>query len=181
MEDKEEAIQFDIRKNRLIWSDAEKSKKDKELNDIREARVQYAKDKFMPGGESDQMIKTVMSTVEEKILAAVQEVATKEKIDWVWDQATQPLAFVNYKYDLTLKVLKVLGVDVSADEREQQQKVAADPRNEPDKRREASTQQRRRSRSESPQDRSLEATPLNQQNPNMNNPNQRRFEEELKR
>jgi hypothetical protein len=83
MEDKEEVLTFDMKKNRLIWSDVEKAKKDKELADLQAARLKYAKEKFSPNGESDQMIKTVMRPVEEKIFAAVQEVASKEKVDFV--------------------------------------------------------------------------------------------------
>ena len=148
MEDKEESLKFDMQKNRLIWSDAERTKKDKELADLQTERLKYAKEKFSPNGESDQMVINVMRPVEEKIFAAVQEVASKEKIDFVWDQSTQPLSYVHFKYDLTLKVLKLLGVDVSLEEKEQQQKITSDPRNDEDKRNQ-SQQPRRRSRTDS--------------------------------
>jgi outer membrane protein len=145
MEDKEESLQFDMKKNRLIWSDSEKDRKDKELKDLQDKRVAYAKDKFSPGGEYDKVVKEVMTPVEEKIFGAVQEVASKEKYDGILDQSVQPLAYVNFKYDITLKVLKTLGVDVSLEEKEQEQKIAADPRNDESKK--ESTAKRSRSRS----------------------------------
>jgi hypothetical protein len=50
-----------------------------------------------------------------------------------------------------LKVLKLLGVDVSIEEKEQQQKIASDPRNDDDKKEQQSQTPRRRSRTDSPE------------------------------
>ena len=144
MEDKEEALRFEMRKNRLIWSDAEKARKDKELSDLQAQRVKYAQEKFQaPDAEYDKIVMQVMLPVEEKIFAAVHQVASKEKYDFIWDQSTQPLAYVNFKHDITLKVLKVLGVDVSIEEKEQERKIEQDPRNDEDKRRESQAPRRR--------------------------------------
>jgi outer membrane protein len=150
MEEKEEALQFDMRKNRLIWSDGEKARKEKELADLQAQRVKYAKEKFEPpNAEYDKIVMDIMRPVEEKIFAAIQEVASKEKFDFIWDQSTQPLAYVNFKYDITLKVLKVLGVDVTAEEKDQEQKINQDPRNDEDRKRESQAP-RRRSRTAPP-------------------------------
>ena len=148
MEDKEESLQFEIRKNRLIWSDTEKQKADKELKDLQNRRLSYATEKFSPSVDSeyDRLIMQIMGPVEEKIFAAVQEVAAKEKYDIIHDQSIQPLAYVNFRYDITLKVLKLLGVDVSVEEAEQQRKIESDARNDEDRRREASQAPRGRSR-----------------------------------
>jgi outer membrane protein len=143
MEDKEESLLFDMKKNRLIWSDAEKAKKETELFDLQNKRQKYAIEKFEPNGEYDKIVIEIMKPVEEKIFAAVQEVASKEKYDFIWDQSTQPLAYVNFKYDITLKVLKVLGVDVSIEEKEQEQKISQDPRNDEDKKNETQAPRRR--------------------------------------
>jgi Skp family chaperone for outer membrane proteins len=148
MEEKEESLQFETKKNRLIWSDAEKQKADKELKDWRNKRLAYANEKFSPSenNEYDKIVAEIMRPVEEKIFAAVQEVAAKEKYDFILDQSTQPLAYANFKYDITLKVLKLLGVDVAADEAEQKKKIDSDSRNDEDKKK-ASQAPRRRSRS----------------------------------
>jgi outer membrane protein len=146
MEEKEDALLFDMQKNRLIWSDLEKTQKEKEIDDLRKNRTQYANEKFSPNGEFDKVTAEIITPVEEKIFAAVQEVASKEKYDFIWDQSTQPLPYVNFKYDITLKVLKLLGVDVSLEEKEQEEKIAQDPRNDEVRKRQESQAPRRRSR-----------------------------------
>ncbi len=70
-----------------------------------------------------------MKPIEEKIYAAVQEVSADQGYDLIWDQSTQPLAYVNFKYDITVKVLRKLGVDVDELEKELNKKIDNDPRN----------------------------------------------------
>ena len=152
MEDKEETLQFEIKKNRLVWSDAEKQKADKELKDLQTKRLKYANEKFSsPDCEYDKIIMQIMKPVEDKIFATVQEVAAKERYDFIWDQSTMPLPYVNFKYDITLKVLKALGVDVSTEEAEQQKKIDSDARNDEERRKAASQTPRGRARGEKAQ------------------------------
>lgn len=125
-----EALEFEIQKNRLIWSDEERLQKEKEKNDLIAQRREYARSKFESGGEYEQTVKTIMQPVEEKIYAAIQEVCTEENYDIIWDKSVNPLVYVNFKYDLTVKVLKKLGVDVKKLEEELQEKIAKDPRNQ---------------------------------------------------
>lgn len=139
-----ENLDFEIRKNRLIWTDTERSMKERELQELQKNREAYAKVKFEPSGEYDQVVKEVMKPIESKIYAAVQEVAASDGFDIIWDQSTQPLAYVNFKYDITVKVLRKLGVDVAELEKELNDKIKKDPRNEVKE----STKPRRRSRSQ---------------------------------
>ncbi len=139
-----ENMEFESKKNRLIWTDTERSVKDKELLELSKAREAYAKVKFEPNGEYDQIVKEVMKPIETKIYAAVQEVSASDGYDIIWDQSTQPLAYVNFKYDITVKILRKLGVDVSALEKEQNDKIKNDPRNE----QKETNKPRRRSRSQ---------------------------------
>lgn len=124
-----EAKEFEINKNRLIWTDAEKLDAENVLSQLKSIRAEYVKLKYAVGGEYEQICKAIKKPVEEKIFAAVQKVAATEGYDMVWDKSIQPLSYVNFKYDLTLKVLKELGVDVEALEKEQQEKINKDPRN----------------------------------------------------
>lgn len=139
-----ENLDFEIRKNRLIWTDTERSMKEREFQELQKNREAYAKVKFEPSGEYDQVVKEVMKPIESKIYAAVQEVAASDGFDIIWDQSTQPLAYVNFKYDITVKVLRKLGVDVAELEKELNDKIKKDPRNEVKE----STKPRRRSRSQ---------------------------------
>ncbi len=124
-----ENLKFEISKNRLIWSDEEKRLKEKELEDLNVQKLMYSRKRFEPGGEYDMVVKTIMQPIEDKIYAAIQKVAAENGFDIIWDKSNEPLAYVNYKYDLTLKVLRELGVDVAEMERELEEKIAKDPRN----------------------------------------------------
>lgn len=130
MEKQMEDLKFEIKKNRLIWSDEEKKSKDKELEDLLAKKMEFARRKFEAGGEYDGVVKQMMSPIEEKIYASVQEVASDEGYDVIWDKSQMPLAYSNAKYDLTVKVLRKLGVDVKALEKELQDKIDKDPRNQ---------------------------------------------------
>jgi outer membrane protein len=124
-----ENLNFEISKNRLIWSDAERLQKEKELQDSKENREAFARAKFEAGGEYDATLKQIMAPIEEKIYASVQEVASDEGYDIILDQSIQALPYVNFKYDMTIKVLRKLGVDVDQMEKELQDKIDKDPRN----------------------------------------------------
>lgn len=136
----------EIVKNRLIWTDKERQDKERELVQKKEARQAFANKKFGPGGEYDATIPLVTKGVEEKIYAAVQEVCFEESFDIVWDKSSQPLAFINPKYDLTVKVMRKLGIDVDKLEEEQQKAIDSDPRNKKKPAEERPQAKRRRSR-----------------------------------
>jgi outer membrane protein len=122
-------LEFEISKNRLIWTEEEKGQKEKDLISLKEQYDGFAKAKFSPNGEYDIIVKQIMLPIDQKIAVAVQGVANSRKFDIVFDQSIQPLAYVNFKFDLTLEVLKQLGVDVSEFEKELQDKIQKDPAN----------------------------------------------------
>lgn len=125
-----EELKLEISKNRLIWSDDEKKSKNKELEDLIMQKQVYARSKFEQNGEYDQSVKMLMQPIEDKIYAAVQSVAADDGFDFVFDKSAQPIPYSNSKFDLTLKVLRKLGVDVRAMEKELQEKIDKDPRNQ---------------------------------------------------
>ena len=140
-------LDLEIKKNRLIWSDQERTTKEKEIEEKRRDRDQFARMKFEPGGEHDQQAEQLLQPVWNKIYAAVQKVSAQEGYDMVWDKSTQPLVYVNAKYDITVKVMKELGIDPGDMEAKQKEAIDGDPRNkrqeEPRRRksRRASTEQ----------------------------------------
>jgi len=123
-------LETEIKKNRLIWTDEEKLEKEKQLENLKTEKMTYARTKFETNGEYDKVVKDIFKPVQEKIYAAVQEVAYEEGYDIIFDKSVQPLPYTNFKYDLTVKVLRKLGVDVDALEKEQQDKINKDPRNQ---------------------------------------------------
>ena len=101
-----EEMELDAKKNRLIWSDKEREQHERELDEKRRYRDRFAREKFEPGGEYDQNAEEFYGFVYQKIYLAIQQVAAKEGYDIVWDKSSQPLVYVNAKYDLTVKVMK---------------------------------------------------------------------------
>lgn len=123
-------LSFEIKKNRLIWSEYERAEKEKQLQKLESDKQKFAAEKFEPGGEYDETVKMIFQPVEEKIYAAVQNIAAEEDFDIILDQSIQPIPYVNFRYDLTVNVLRSLGVDVQQMEAEQADKIASDPRNQ---------------------------------------------------
>ncbi len=146
-------LEQDIQRNRLVWSDEEKTKKDADLEVLKRQKLEYARKKFESGGEYDMTVKTIMKPIEEKIYAAIQNVASDEGYDIIWDKSVNPLPYTNFKYDLTVKVLRKLGVDVKKLEDELQQKISKDPRNQE---KETKSAPRGRSRQRSKEGREIE-------------------------
>ena len=122
-------LEIEIKKNRLIWTDQERQTKEKEVEEKRKDRDQFARMKFEPGGEHDQNAESLFKAVWSKIYLAVQKVSAAEGYDIVWDKSVQPLVYVNAKYDITVKVMKELGIDADELERKQKEVVDTDPRN----------------------------------------------------
>jgi len=59
-------LEFEINKNRLIWTEEEKANKEKELRELREQNDGYAKAKFAPNGEYDLIVRQIMLPVDQK-------------------------------------------------------------------------------------------------------------------
>jgi outer membrane protein len=154
MQSQIDALEFEIKKNRLIWSDKEREKKQRELEQKKTDKMAYARAKFEPGGEYDATVKMIMRPIEAKIYATVQKVAADEGFDIVLDQSVQPMPYVNFKYDLTVKVLRELGVDVEKLQEELKKKIEEDPRNK-----------RRKSRRPRSKSRARRINPEEQQKP----------------
>ncbi|HBB26657.1 MAG TPA: hypothetical protein DCZ59_10360 [Bacteroidetes bacterium] len=122
-------LEVEIRKNRLIWSEQERLAKEKEIDEKRRERDQFARMKFEPGGEYDQNAEELMQAIWKKIYTAIQKVAATDGYDIVWDKSVQPLVYVNAKYDITAKVMKELGIDAGDLEAKQKEAIEGDPRN----------------------------------------------------
>jgi len=139
-----ENLELEIKKNRLIWTDEERRIKETEMVALRKKRSDFASSHFEPNGEYDKTVVAIWKPIEEKIFAATSAVAAAEGFDYVFDKSKMPIPYTNYKFDLTVKVLKKLGVDVEQLEKDLEKKIQQDPRNKNAK--EKTTKRRRRSR-----------------------------------
>ncbi|MBI2793183.1 MAG: OmpH family outer membrane protein [Ignavibacteria bacterium] len=142
-------LELEMRKNRLIWTDAERQQKELDIADKRRKREEFASEKFAPGGEHDQQAESLFKAIWEKIYLAIQKISAEDGYDIVWDKSVQPLVYVNAKYDITVRVMKQLGIDAESLAKKQQEVIDADPRN---KKLEERRQSRTRRRSTSPSD-----------------------------
>ncbi|MCX7930791.1 MAG: OmpH family outer membrane protein [Chlorobi bacterium] len=124
-----EQLETEIKKNRLVWSADERQQKETELVRLKEERERFLKQKFEPGGEYDQQSQAILRPVEEKLYAAVQDVAANEGFDIVLDKSTQVIPYVNPKYDLTVKVMKKLNITADDLEKELAKAIEEDQRN----------------------------------------------------
>lgn len=149
----------EMKKNRLIWSDEERFSKERELNELKKKQTTYAKDKFGMSGEYDKTVQLLMKKIEEKIHAATQEVASDEGYDIVFDKSVQPLPYVNFKYDLTVKVLRKLGVDTKKLEEDLDAKISADPRNQKSESKQAPSKRRKARGSSSSEEEDMQVDP----------------------
>lgn len=139
-------LDAEIKKNRLVWSAEERQQKEAELQRLKDERERFLKQKFEPGGEYDQQTQLILRPVEEKLYAAVQDVAANEGFDIVLDKSTQNIPYVNPKYDLTVKVMKKLNITADDLEKELAKAIEEDPRNKAERQRQSPPTPRRRSR-----------------------------------
>ncbi|MCS6999358.1 MAG: OmpH family outer membrane protein [Bacteroidota bacterium] len=145
-----EQLDAEIKKNRLVWSVEERLQKEAELSRLKDERERFLKQKFEPGGEYDQQTQLILRPVEEKLFAAVQDVAANEGYDIVLDKSTQIIPYVNPKYDLTVKVLKKLNIASEDLEKELAKAIEEDPRNKAERQKQSPPSPRKRSRGGEP-------------------------------
>ncbi|MES2767193.1 MAG: OmpH family outer membrane protein [Bacteroidota bacterium] len=129
-------LEADIQKNRLVWGDAERTEKENLLQKTRKDREDFARKKFSPQGEYDAAVLEILKPVEEKMYAAIQEISSNENYDIVWDKSTQPLVFINPRYDLTVKVMKRLNIPVEDLEKKQEEAIEQNDARNKDKEKE---------------------------------------------
>ncbi len=104
--------EYDRRK--LIMSDQTRAAAERELMDLEKKVSDYRTQKFGPNGEMLAKQTELMKPVQDKVFKAVQDVATADGFDYVFDKSGQILLlYANDKYDLTPKVLAKLNVTES--------------------------------------------------------------------
>lgn len=165
-----EDLELEMRKNRLIWTDAERQQKELDIADKRRKREEFASEKFAPGGEHDQQAESLFKAIWEKIYLAIQKISAEDGYDIVWDKSVQPLVYVNAKYDITVKVMKQLGIDAEALEKKQQEIIEGDPRNKKlEERRQTRSRRRSTSQTDPNQDSAQNRRPIDMVQPSSPN------------
>jgi outer membrane protein len=105
----------DYQARELLYTNEERQRRRQEIlreeEDLERLRVKY----FGPEGDIFLQQEQLMRPVQEKILQAINEVATSEGYDYVFDTAGEFLfMFKRDQYNLSDTVLRELGIDVES-------------------------------------------------------------------
>ena len=81
MQEQINKLEYEIKKNLLIWSDEERQKNESDLEKLTLKKSDYATGKFQPGGEFDKTVKQIQEPVVAKLNDALQKMSDEEKFD----------------------------------------------------------------------------------------------------
>lgn len=99
----------DYEKKKLIMTDQMKAEMEKKIKDIENSIETFRQSKFGENGEYFQKQNEFMKPVYDKIFKAIEIVAKRDDFDYIFDRSSSILLlYVNEKYDITLKVQRVL-------------------------------------------------------------------------
>lgn len=101
--------------NRLLWNQQEKQEAAAQLADLESKLAAFRGARFGPGGEYEKLQADLMGPVLDKVTVAIEEEAKSGKYDYVLDKSNRAvgIVFANPANDITVGVLRRLGVDVS--------------------------------------------------------------------
>lgn len=97
----------------LLYTSEERQRKRDEImraeDEVERLRMQY----FGPEGDLFEQQERLMRPIQEKVLAAIEEVAEREGYDYVFDKGGDYLfMYAREQYDLSEDVLEELGIDL---------------------------------------------------------------------
>ena len=109
LQDSLKRMRDDYDKKKLILTEQMKTQIEKDMKDIETSITNYKTQKFGENGEYFQKQTEFMKPVQDRIFKAIETVARKESYDFVFDRNSDiMLLFVNEKFDLTVKVQRVI-------------------------------------------------------------------------
>ena len=99
----------------LLYTNEERQRKQEEIMRAEEEAERLRADYFGPEGRLFSEQEQLMRPIQEQILEAVEEVATEEGYDYVFDKKGDFLFFyAREQYDLSDRVLREIGIDVDS-------------------------------------------------------------------
>ena len=102
----------DFDKRNLIMTDQTRTEAQKELDDLEAKITDYREKKFGENGELFQKQDELMKPVHNKIFNAIQEIATDEDLDFVFDRSGDiMILYAKEQYDITSKVIAKLKLE----------------------------------------------------------------------
>jgi outer membrane protein len=111
--DRVEDLRQEYQARELLYTDEEKEEQKASITEARREVEALRQRYFGPDGQLFTRQRELMRPIQERILVAVEDVATSEGYDYVLDQSGDVLfMFARDQYDLSDVVLRELGVDV---------------------------------------------------------------------
>jgi outer membrane protein len=112
-----QALRQEFQARELLYTDEERAEKQQAIDDA-QAKVNELRERYFgPNGELYTRQQTLMRPIQERVLAATEEVATSEGYDYVFDKSGDFLfLFARDQYDVSNDVLRELGINVEPDE-----------------------------------------------------------------
>lgn len=108
-----QALQEEFRAWELLYTEEEREQKQEEITQARQEVEQLRERYFGPEGELYSRQQELMRPIQERILEAVETVATAEGYDYVLDRKGEALfMFARESHDLSDQVLQELGINV---------------------------------------------------------------------
>ena len=102
----------DYEKRKLIMTDQTRSELEAELVKLEQQISEYREKKFGTNGELFQKQDEIMKPVQNKVFAAIQEVAGEEDLDFVFDRSGDiMLLYAKEEHDLTARVIEKLKLE----------------------------------------------------------------------
>jgi len=104
----------DYQSRELLYTNEERQSRRSEImqdeKNLEQQRAKY----FGPDGEIFSQQELMMRPIQERILTAIEEVATQEGFDYIFDKSGEFLfLFAQDRWDVSNKVLEELGIDVT--------------------------------------------------------------------
>lgn len=95
----------------VLLPSEEKKKRKEEIEKLETEAMQMQKMRFGVNGDYFQSRQELVKPIQDKVFDAMQEIASKRKLTFVFDKANQSnLVYADPKYDISDEVLRQLGV-----------------------------------------------------------------------
>ncbi|MDH3268267.1 MAG: OmpH family outer membrane protein [Ignavibacteria bacterium] len=112
MESELKAKQDDYEKRKLIMTEQTNSEALAEIAKLQKELGDYRDKKFGANGELFQKQNEVMKPIQNKVFTIIQEIATEEELDFVFDRSGDIIfLYAKPDYDLTAKVIERLKLE----------------------------------------------------------------------
>lgn len=96
----------DYDRKKLIMTDQRRADTERELRELDQKIADYRNQKFGQNGELFQKQEELMKPIQDRVFAAIQEIAQEDGYDYIFDKSGEILLmYTNEKLDLTQKVL----------------------------------------------------------------------------